>query len=633
MVCLPEHGQLTGGISKLQTGVYMMVKSGNYSNKRDLVNKQDMNIVIVGHVDHGKSTVIGRLLADTNSLPEGKLEQVKETCRRNSKPFEYAFLLDALKDEQAQGITIDTARCFFQTERRNYIIIDAPGHIEFLKNMVTGASRAEAALLVIDAKEGIQENSKRHGYIVSMLGIRQVVVLVNKMDLIHFDKEVYQSIVTEFHEFLQKIHIEPLDFIPISAFNGDNIVNKSPNTPWYEGPTVLEQLDGFVNTKENRELPFRMPVQDIYKFTEEGDNRRIVAGTVLSGAIRIGDEVVFLPSNKRSVINSIEGFNVAPRNTAYADEAIGVTLTTQIYIRPGELMVKASEKQPSVSSRFRANIFWVGKASFVKNKNYKLKIGTMRIGVKLIEIHRIIDAAELNMDTFKDQVERHDVAECILETTKPIAFDVVSEISLTGRFVIVDNYEISGGGIILEQLPDADSSLHKHVREREFLWEKSFISPEQREAAYGHKAKFIVITSGSEGKEKEIQEIGRQLEEKLFQMKYKVYYLGVSSILYGLASESTVSYENREEHIRQIGELARILTDSGQIFITTVFNLDDYEAEKLKLLNQPNDIIVVNVGETPFNKFVPDANIGPDGAVEAVCDLLKRQEIILEYYI
>ena len=157
-----------------------MVKSGNYSNKRDLVNKQDMNIVIVGHVDHGKSTVIGRLLADTNSLPEGKLEQVKETCRRNSKPFEYAFLLDALKDEQAQGITIDTARCFFQTERRNYIIIDAPGHIEFLKNMITGSSRAEAALLLIDASEGIQENSRRHGYMLSMLGIKQVCVLLIK---------------------------------------------------------------------------------------------------------------------------------------------------------------------------------------------------------------------------------------------------------------------------------------------------------------------------------------------------------------------------------------------------------------------------------------------------------------------
>ena len=194
-----------------------MVKSGNYSNKRDLVNKQDMNIVIVGHVDHGKSTVIGRLLADTNSLPEGKLEQVKETCRRNSKPFEYAFLLDALKDEQAQGITIDTARCFFQTERRNYIIIDAPGHIEFLKNMITGASRAEAALLVIDASEGIQENSRRHGYMLSMLGIKQVCVLVNKMDLIGYSEKPFRRIEKQYRRFLKKVDVEPLCFIPISA--------------------------------------------------------------------------------------------------------------------------------------------------------------------------------------------------------------------------------------------------------------------------------------------------------------------------------------------------------------------------------------------------------------------------------
>lgn len=596
--------------------------------------REQMNIVIIGHVDHGKSTVIGRLLADTGSLPEGKLESVKEFCRKNARPFEYAFLLDALKDEQAQGITIDTARCFFKTNKRDYIIIDAPGHVEFLKNMVTGASRAEAALLVIDAKEGIKENSKRHGHIVSMLGIKQVVVLVNKMDLVGFDREVYEAIVSEFGEFLQKVNIRPINYIPISAFNGDNIAQRSRNTLWYDGPTVLEQLDGFVNKKENRQLPFRMPVQDIYKFTEEGDDRRIVAGTIISGSISVGDEVVFLPSNKKSVIKSIEGFNVKPRNTAYADEAIGVTLTTQIYIKPGELMVKANEKHPSVSSRFRANIFWVGKAPLIKNKNYKLKIGTMKIGVKLIEISHIIDAAELNIDTFKDQVERHDVAECIFETAKPIAYDVISEIEQTGRFVIVDNYEISGGGIILEAVPDTDSSLLTHIREREFLWEKSLISAKQRENAYGHKAKFIVITSGSEGKEKDIQDIGRQLEERLFNMKYKAYYLGVSSILHGLASDVANSYEDRDEHIRQIGELARIFTDSGQIFITSIFNLDDYEAKKLKLLNQPNEIIVVNIGQTPFNNFVPDANIeDTEGAVEAVCELLKRQEIILEYYI
>lgn len=599
----------------------------------NMETREQMNIVIVGHVDHGKSTVIGRLLADTGSLPEGKLEFVKEYCRKNSRPFEYAFLLDALKDEQAQGITIDTARCFFKTRKRDYIIIDAPGHIEFLKNMVTGASRAEAALLVIDAKEGIRENSKRHGHIVSMLGIRQVVVLVNKMDLVGFDKDVFNSITSEFTEFLNKVNIKPINFIPISAFNGDNIASRSANTLWYDGPTVLEQLDGFVNKKENRELPFRMPVQDIYKFTEEGDDRRIVAGTVLSGSISSGDEVVFLPSQKRSVIKSIEGFNTAPKSTVYADEATGMTLTTQIYIKPGELMVKASEKQPIVSSRFKVNIFWVGKAPLIKNKNYKLKIGTMRIAVKLVEILSIIDAAELNIDTFKDQIERHDVAECILETAKPIAFDPISEIELTGRFVIVDNYEISGGGIILEGVPDSDSTLLDHIKDREFLWEKGSISSEKRSEVYGHKSKFIVITSGSEGNEKVIQDIGKELECKLFQVKYKAYYLGVSSLIHGLASDRATEYEGRDEHIRQIGELARIFTDSGQIFIASIFNLDDFEAEKLKLLNQPNEILVINIGESPFNNFKPDAEIKAEGAADEVCELLKKQEIILDYYL
>jgi len=600
-------------------------------------NREQMNIVIVGHVDHGKSTVIGRLLADTDSLPEGKLEAVKEYCKKNSRPFEYAFLLDALKDEQAQGITIDTARCFFKTRKRDYIIIDAPGHIEFLKNMVTGASRAEAALLVIDAKEGIRENSKRHGHIVSMLGIKQVVVLVNKMDLVDFDSKVFNSIKSEFTEFLTKINIKPLNFIPISAFNGDNIAAPSENTLWYEGPTVLEQLDGFANKKENRELPFRMPVQDIYKFTEENDDRRIVAGTVLSGSVKAGDEVVFLPSQKKSIISSLEGFNTAPAETAYADQAVGFTLKTQIYIKPGELMVRTNEPLPVLSSRFRVNIFWVGHVPLIKNRNYKLKIGTMRISVKLVEILNIIDAAELNIDTFKDQVERHDVAECILETAKPIAFDPISDLELTGRFVLVDNYEIAGGGIILEGVSDRENSLVEHIRDREFLWEKSLISPAEREENYGHKSKFVIITTGSEDNEKTIQAVAKNLENKLFKMNYKAYYLGVSSLLNGLASESSTDSGSRENQIKQIGELARIFTDAGQIFITSVFNLDDYEAEKLKLLNQPNEIIVVNIGESPFNSFKPEENISGessiDETVESVCRLLQQQEIILDYYI
>ncbi len=582
-------------------------------------NKEQMNIVIVGHVDHGKSTVIGRLLADTGSLPEGKLESVKEYCRKNSRPFEYAFLLDALKDEQAQGITIDTARCFFKTNKRDYIIIDAPGHIEFLKNMVTGASRAEAALLVIDANEGIKENSKRHGHIVSMLGIKQVVVLVNKMDLVDFNGDVFNSITEEFTEFLNKINIKPINFIPISAFNGDNIAEKSEFTPWYKGPTVLTQLDSFANRKEDSQLPFRMPVQDIYKFTEENDDRRIVAGTILSGTLKAGDEVLFLPSKKKSIVNSIEGFNVAPADKADAGQAIGVTLKTQIYIKSGELMVRADEIQPVLSSRFRVNIFWVGKFPLIKNKNYKLKIGTLRITVKLAEILNIIDAAELNIDTFKEQVERHDVAECILETVKPIPFDPISQMEMTGRFVIVDNYEISGGGIIQEGTSESGITHWNHINEREFNWEQGLVSSNLREDIYGHKAKFVVLTSGNEEYSHSIHQIGKELEYKLFKSNYVTYYLGIA----GLEDASG----DRESQIAKLGELGRIFTHAGQIFITSVFNLDDYEVEKLKLLNENNEIIIVNVGESPFDSYVPDENIkySDSGAVvDSLFGLFKK---------
>src|SRR5271169_4410196 len=219
--------------------------------------REQMNVVIVGHVDHGKSTLVGRLLADTGSLPDGKLEAVKAQCARNAKPFEYAFLLDALKDEQSQGITIDTARSFFKSSKRDYIIIDAPGHIEFLKNMISGAARAEAALLLIDAHEGIKENSKRHGYMMRFLGIRNIAVCVNKMDLVQYDQKVFEKIKADYTQFLTEIDLKPKTFIPIAAYHGDNMIGPSKNMPWYKGGSVLEVLDTFDKAAPRDQLPFR----------------------------------------------------------------------------------------------------------------------------------------------------------------------------------------------------------------------------------------------------------------------------------------------------------------------------------------------------------------------------------------
>src|SRR6056297_1293320 len=335
--------------------------------------KEDMNLVFVGHVDHGKSTIIGRMLADTGSLPEGKLEQVKENCKRNSKPFEYAFLLDALKDEQSQGITIDSARVFFETDKRRYLILDAPGHIEFLKNMVTGAARAEAACLVIDAGEGIMENSKRHGYMLSMLGIKQIVVLVNKMDLVDYDRKVYDSIVKDYTKFLKDIDVVPKQFIPVSGREGDNIANHSKNMPWYDGLNVLEVLDEFKSETMPEDKPFRMPVQGVYKFTRFGDDRRIIAGNVISGKINVGDEVVFYPSGKRSNVKTIEAFNRENPKTAKVGEATGFTMEEQIYVKRGEMAVIENESpEINVTSRIKSNIFWLGKKPMEKNKSYYL---------------------------------------------------------------------------------------------------------------------------------------------------------------------------------------------------------------------------------------------------------------------
>jgi bifunctional enzyme CysN/CysC len=591
-----------------------------------------MNIVVVGHVDHGKSTVIGRLLADTHSLPEGKLEQVKAACRKNARPFEYAFLLDALKDEQAQGITIDTARCFFKTAKRDYIIIDAPGHVEFLKNMVSGAARAEAALLVIDAYEGIQENSRRHGYMLAMLGIRQVVVLVNKMDLVKNDLAVFARIREEYSAFLKEVGITPIDFVPISARDGDNIAQRATWSP--EVHTVLEHIDAFVKQSERERQPFRFPVQDVYKFTANNDDRRIFAGTIETGSIQAGDEVVFLPSQKRSKIATVERFSAPPREQANAGEAVGFTLTDELYVRPGEIMCKIGDKPANTSSRFRANVFWMGKAPLIKNKKYKLKLATLRAPVRLVEIVTVLDASDLSSERGKQQVERHEVADCIFEATKPIVFDLSVDIEGTGRFVLVDNYEIAGGGIITENASTANSSLQEHIRQREAGWEHSAIPETVRAIRYGHRSKFVVVTGASEEANKAV---AQALEKRLFDESYIAYYLGIANIDRGLDSDVLDPFDEREERVRRLGEVARILTDSGQIFITTITDVDVHDVERLKTLNAPNEILVIVVGKAEYENVHAHVQI-PDGenlptAMDRVCTYLREQEIITDYCI
>ncbi len=592
--------------------------------------REQMNIVVVGHVDHGKSTVIGRLLADTGSLPKGKLEQVKATCERNARPFEYAFLLDALKDEQAQGITIDTARCFFKTKKRDYIIIDAPGHVEFLKNMVSGAARAEAALLVIDAHEGIQENSKRHGYLISMLGVKQLVVVVNKMDLVGFEQSVYQKVIKDYSEFLGRLGVNPVAFIPISARNGDNLAALSKSMPWYNGVSVLEQVDSFVKQDDLFHKPFRMPVQDVYKFTEWGDDRRIIAGTVETGSIALGDPVVFLPSGKKSSIVSIEGFNTSSKSAISAGYATGFTLKDELYLPKGEIMCKDGELPAQVSTRFKANIFWMSRIPMIPDRKYKLKIASAAVTVRLVEVLSSIDATELTSVKGKQQIEWHDVAECILETTRPVAFDLISDIQATGRFVIVDNYDISGGGIITSKLNVEMSSWDEQVVKREMHWDRGLVTSEYRSTVYGNKSKFVVISGSARA-----PSIAKQLEQKLVEIGKVSYYLGVSSLADGLDSDLEGGQDYWDEQIRRLGELACILADAGVIFVTALPVGEPHDLKLLSTLASPHELLHVefNSGQSTDERLGLDGTETDREAVTKIFDRLIQQEIFSDYAI
>jgi bifunctional enzyme CysN/CysC len=533
---------------------------------------EQLKIVIVGHVDHGKSTFVGRLFHDTGSLPEGKLEQLQKIAERRGVPFEWANLMDALQSERDQNITIDTAQIWFETAKRQYVIIDAPGHKEFLKNMITGAANAEAALLLIDANEGIQEQSRRHGYLLNLLGIRQIAVLVNKMDLQGYSRERFEQIERDYRVFLGSIGVQPTVFIPIAAKHGDNIASRSGNMPWWKGPTVLAALDEFKVTDVPDHQPLRFPIQDVYRF----DERRILAGRVEAGVIKVGDRLLFSPSNKVSTVKTIERWNAPSRDEAGAGESIGVTLTEQIFVERGA--VAALETAPPYElSRFQARLFWLGRKPFTRGKLYKLKLATQEVDCEIESVEKVIDASTLEPIVRAGEevfVGRHEVAELTLRTRRPVAFDTHAEIVATGRFVIVDGFEVSGGGIVAEgNYPKRTSdSLHKSDN---IYWSQGKVTAAQRALRNGH-AGCVVWLTGLSGSGKST--IANELERELFNLGRHAYVLDGDKIRHGLCADLAFSPADRKENIRRVGEVAKLLADAGIICITAF--ISPYRADR-----------------------------------------------------
>jgi sulfate adenylyltransferase large subunit len=397
-------------------------------------------IVITGHVDHGKSTLIGRLLYDTGVLKEDRYREIIQTSSMLGKNTEFAFVLDALEEEREKGITIDTTQIYFQTPKRKYVIIDAPGHKEFLKNMITGASYAESAVLIIDAKEGVREQTKRHAYLLSLVGIKQVIVLINKMDLVRFSKGVFENIRKETERFVMNLSIHPKSFIPISALSGINVAHRDAKMKWYRGPSLLEALDN-LDYKTFEQRPFRFPVQDLYAMGDQ----TVIVGRIESGEVHRGMDVFILPEGKKGRILEIRKFMQEDVLKASYGESIGLILEGNGSIKRGDVL--SADQNATITRKFDAHVFWF-EGVYDENETVKIKCATQDSECHMTLYDKFDPAT---MDKKKKKSNRLDLGEVAtvkITTEKEVVIDPFSYIPEMGRFVIEKEGIPVGGGIV-----------------------------------------------------------------------------------------------------------------------------------------------------------------------------------------
>lgn len=520
---------------------------------------QEIKIVVAGHVDHGKSTLVGRLLCDTGHVLADRKKKVERKCRKDGKQFEFAFLLDAFEEEQDQGVTIDATETRLEFGGRRFLLIDTPGHREFSKNMVTGASRADAAIMLIDAGEGIREQFRRHGHILAMLGIKHVIVAVNKMDLAGHSARKFAALKAEASAFLSGIGIPPAAVIPVSAVRGDNLLKKSRKMPWYSGLTLAAALLDIKVAGSTGFEPLRFSVQDVYKF----DGKRIYAGRVESGVIRKGEQVKFLPSGRTARVKTIEKWREPGAKTAKNGDCVGITLGDQIFVERGEVAVGPA-RPPEVADTVRANIFWMGGRPLKAGREYRLRLAAQEAGCRLVSVENVIDADTFEkMDASGDEIARNNMGDVTLQLDRPIVHDEFSKAPAMGRFVLADEGRVSGGGIIL-----ADTQARfpgREIRERDIFKEKSGVTKEARARRNGHPG-FALWLTGLPGSGKST--IARALEKRLFDAGAQVYTLDGDNIRHGINRDLGFSSEDRAENIRRLSEIAALFSDAGLAVIT-----------------------------------------------------------------
>ena len=515
--------------------------------------RPQVRIVIVGHVDHGKSTLVGRLLHETGSLPDGKLEMLKAVSTRRGMPFEWSFLLDALQTERDQGITIDTTQIRFRTKSRDVVLIDAPGHAEFLRNMITGASQADGALLIIDALEGVRDQTRRHGYLLHLLGVKQVAVVVNKMDRVDFSAARFAEISNEISAHLTGLGVTPLAVIPISARDGDGVAERTRRTSWYGGPTVVEALDALEPAQPLEQLALRLPVQAIYKF----DDRRIVAGRIESGGLAAGDEIVIMPAGKIAKIRSVEGWPVTPvKGARTAGRSVGITLDRELFIERGDVIAHVGTS-PRDTRRLRARIFWLHDKELAKGEQILVRLGTREVRATVVAIEKAVDPGELSSVENKSIAKNH-VGEIDISLAQPIAADPYADNPRTGRLVIEVGGRIAGGGLVLS----VDAG--QRAVPVDIVPVESALRPDERSARYRHNGAVVWMT-GLPGSGKST--LARTLERRLFGNGGSPVLLDGDTLRAGLNGDLGFSAADRTENIRRLAEVATHLARNGHIAI------------------------------------------------------------------
>ncbi len=540
--------------------------------QRNKKSNQQLGVVIVGHVDHGKSSLIGRLLHDTDSLPAGKKEELEAICEKRGVPFEWSFLLDAFQAERDQAVTIDTTQIFFSTAARNYVIIDAPGHREFLKNMISGAAQADAAVLVVDATEGVQEQTRRHAYMLHLLGLQQICVVINKMDKVDYSAEVFSKVSKESVDYLKSIGLNAGHIIPISAREGDMLVERNTNMPWYKGKMLTEALDALELSSPAVALPLRFPVQDVYRFEEE----RVLVGRIETGTLNKGDTIFFSPTNEKAVVTAIKSWPEEKDSLkASAGESVGITLDDRIFVERGHL--GSSEKNlPILSNVFRANIFWLSHTPLKVGNSYKIRYGTREARVTVQSIDNLIDTQDLERQEDASEVARNAVAEVTLRARDMLPIDAHDMNAKMGRIVIYEGYDVAGGGLInMEGYPDQRQSAEP--KSENIYKVMHSVTPDMRAQRFGHYGGIFWFT-GLSGSGKSTLAVAA--EKEIFERSMNAYVLDGDNVRYGLNSDLGFSPEDRAENIRRVGEVSALQASSGVIVLSAF--ISPYQADRRK---------------------------------------------------